>query len=88
FVNGKFCKNPALVTVEDFTGLIHFQYNIGKTKAVAFCWSRKPESGLITIANSVFGSNPPISDDVLAKAFQIDKKLVDYLQAEFSTDIN
>ncbi|KAF5203739.1 Germin-like protein, partial [Thalictrum thalictroides] len=69
-------------------GLIHFQYNIGKTKAVAFAGQGSQSPGLITIADSVFGSNPPISDDILAKAFQIDKKLVDYLQAKFSTDIN
>ncbi|KAK6805223.1 hypothetical protein RDI58_003008 [Solanum bulbocastanum] len=37
--------------------------------------------GVITIANAVFGSDPRISDDVLAKAFQIDKKVVDYLQS-------
>ncbi|MCD9639318.1 hypothetical protein HAX54_023748 [Datura stramonium] len=41
--------------------------------------------GVITIANAVFGSDPPINDDVLAKAFQIDKKVVDYLQSQFCT---
>uniref|UniRef100_A0A2N9GJ29 Germin-like protein n=1 Tax=Fagus sylvatica TaxID=28930 RepID=A0A2N9GJ29_FAGSY len=25
-------------------GLIHFQFNIGKTNALAFCWSQQPES--------------------------------------------
>ncbi|KAF9621460.1 hypothetical protein IFM89_021532 [Coptis chinensis] len=44
-----------------------------------------PARHTIPIAKSVFGSNPPISDDVLAKAFQIDKKTVDYLQAQFWT---
>ncbi|KAF9605316.1 hypothetical protein IFM89_015971 [Coptis chinensis] len=34
-----------------------------------------PEPGVITIANNIFGSNPPISDDVLAKAFQLDKNV-------------
>ncbi|KAF5177177.1 Germin-like protein [Thalictrum thalictroides] len=69
-------------------GLIHFQFNIGKTKAVAFAGLGSQNPGVITIANAVFGSNPPISDDVLAKAFQIDKKLVDYLQAQFWTKTN
>jgi hypothetical protein len=31
----------------------------------------------------VFGSDPPINPDVLAKAFQLDKKIVDYLQKAF-----
>ncbi|KAF9621453.1 hypothetical protein IFM89_021525 [Coptis chinensis] len=67
-------------------GLIHFQFNIGKTKAVAFAGLSSQNPGVIPIAKSVFGSNPPISDDVLAKAFQIDKKMVDYLQAQFWTN--
>ncbi|KAK3421166.1 hypothetical protein EUGRSUZ_G01866 [Eucalyptus grandis] len=35
--------------------------------------------GLITIANSVFGSKPPINVDVLTKAFQVDNKLINSL---------
>ncbi|CAN4110794.1 unnamed protein product [Withania somnifera] len=44
--------------------------------------------GVITIANAVFGSDPPINDDVLAKAFQVDKKIVNYLQSQFWWDNN
>ncbi|MQM19766.1 hypothetical protein Taro_052776 [Colocasia esculenta] len=44
--------------------------------------------GVITIANAVFGSKPPISDYVLAKAFQVDKKVIDYLQSQFWMDNN
>ncbi|KAK9098969.1 hypothetical protein Syun_026014 [Stephania yunnanensis] len=64
-------------------GLIHFQLNVGNTSAVAFAGLSGQNPGVITIANAVFGSNPPISDDVLAKAFQVDKKIVDYLQSQF-----
>jgi len=39
--------------------------------------------GAITIANAVFGSKPSISDDVLAKAFQVQKGTIDWLQAQF-----
>ncbi|XXG77455.1 hypothetical protein AAC387_Pa08g1602 [Persea americana] len=39
--------------------------------------------GIVTMANAVFGSNEPIFVDVLAKAFQVDKKVVDYLQTQF-----
>ncbi|PIA30208.1 hypothetical protein AQUCO_05700133v1 [Aquilegia coerulea] len=69
-------------------GLIHFQFNIGKYPAVAFAALSSQNPGVITIANAVFGSNPPISDDVLAKAFQVDKKFVDRLQAQFWMDTN
>ncbi|KAF8407502.1 hypothetical protein HHK36_006636 [Tetracentron sinense] len=64
-------------------GLIHFQFNTGHTNAVAIAGFGSQNPGVITIANAVFGSKPPISDDVLAKAFQVDKKVVDYLQAQF-----
>ncbi|XP_077242822.1 germin-like protein 8-2 [Tasmannia lanceolata] len=64
-------------------GLIHFQLNVGKTDAVAISAFNSQNRGIITIANAVFGSNPPISDDVLTKAFDLDKKVVDFLQAQF-----
>ncbi|XP_058100939.1 putative germin-like protein 2-1 [Magnolia sinica] len=65
-------------------GLIHFQFNIGDTNAIAIAGFGSQNPGTITIAKAVFGSNPPISDDVLAKAFQVDKKIVDYLQSQFA----
>ncbi|KAI6699879.1 hypothetical protein NL676_014203 [Syzygium grande] len=69
-------------------GLIHFQLNIGNTYALAFAGLSSQNPGVITIANAVFGAKPPISDDVLTKAFQVDKKVVDYLQAQFWYDNN
>ncbi|CAI9098626.1 OLC1v1035305C1 [Oldenlandia corymbosa var. corymbosa] len=64
-------------------GLIHFQRNIGYGNAVALASLSSQAPGVVPIAASVFGSNPPISDDVLAKAFQVDKKIVDQIQAKF-----
>ena len=69
-------------------GLIHFQLNIGKTNAVAIAGLSSQNPGVITIANAVFGSNPRISPEVLTKAFQVDKKVVDNLQKQFLTDNN
>ncbi|XP_073116968.1 putative germin-like protein 2-1 [Elaeis guineensis] len=69
-------------------GLIHFQFNYGKTNAVAIAGLSSQNPGVITIANAVFGAKPPISDYVLAKAFQLDKKTVDWLQAQFWMDNN
>ena len=67
-------------------GLIHFQANIGHTPAIAIAALSSQNPGVITIANSVFGSNPPISEKILAKAFQVDNKVIDYLQAQFWVD--
>ena len=64
-------------------GLIHFQFNLGKTNAVAFVVLSSQNPGVITIANAVFGSNPPINLDVLVKAFQLDKNVVKNLQSKF-----
>ncbi|CAO2164159.1 unnamed protein product [Urochloa humidicola] len=68
-------------------GLIHFQFNPSYDKpAVAIAALSSQNPGAITIANAVFGSKPPIADDVFAKAFQVDKKTVDWLQAQFWED--
>ncbi|KAM4082784.1 hypothetical protein ACB094_08G006900 [Castanea mollissima] len=64
-------------------GLIHFQFNIGETNALAFSGLSSQNPGLIPIANAIFGSTPPINPDVLIKAFQLDKSVVDYLQKQF-----
>ncbi|XVF42427.1 hypothetical protein PTKIN_Ptkin01aG0362000 [Pterospermum kingtungense] len=64
-------------------GLVHFQQNVGKTKAVAFSGLSSQSPGVIAIANAVFGSNPPINPDVLTRAFQLSKKVVKYLQSRF-----
>ncbi|KAG0533039.1 hypothetical protein BDA96_04G158000 [Sorghum bicolor] len=64
-------------------GLIHFQFNYGANCAVALAALSSQNPGVITVANAVFGSKPSISDDVLAKAFQVDKLTVDRIQAQF-----
>ena len=61
-------------------GLIHFQFNIGKTNIVAFASLSSQNLGLIIIANAVFESNPPINPNVLIKAFQLNKGVVEYLE--------
>ncbi|XP_057961458.1 germin-like protein subfamily 1 member 7 [Malania oleifera] len=61
-------------------GAIHFQLNLGKTNAVAKASFGSQDAGVTTVANAIFGSNPRINPDVLAKAFQLDKKEVKYLQ--------
>ena len=66
--------------------LIHFQFNPSHdAPAVAISGLSSQNPGVVTIADTIFGANPPISDEVLAKAFQLDKKTVDWLQAQFSS---
>ncbi|KAG6470275.1 hypothetical protein ZIOFF_071340 [Zingiber officinale] len=64
-------------------GLIHFQFNLGRTRALAMSFLSSQNPGVITIANTVFGSKPNISDDILSKAFQVDKKTIDWIQSQF-----
>ncbi|KAF5960818.1 hypothetical protein HYC85_002027 [Camellia sinensis] len=44
-------------------------------------WLRSQNHGVITVANAIY-------DDVLAKAFQVDKKVVDNLRAQFWWPVN
>jgi hypothetical protein len=64
-------------------GLVHFQQNVGNGNAISISALSSQNPGVIAIASAVFGSKPSISNDVLAKAFQLDKSVVDYLQAKF-----
>ena len=64
-------------------GLIQFQFNIGETIGLAFTGPSSQNPRVITIANVVFGSVPPINPDVLIKAFQLEKNVVEYLQIAF-----
>ncbi|KAK9048433.1 hypothetical protein SSX86_032605 [Deinandra increscens subsp. villosa] len=64
-------------------GLIHFQQNIGHGNAVAIAALSSQNPGVITIANAVFGSNPDIPGDILAKAFQVDINVVYQIQSKF-----
>ncbi|KAK1309272.1 Germin-like protein 8-2 [Acorus calamus] len=65
-------------------GLIHFQFNPDMHKdAVAISGLSSQNPGLNIIADQVFGSDPKIDRGLLAKAFQVDKGVIDYLQKQF-----
>ncbi|CAL1382770.1 unnamed protein product [Linum trigynum] len=63
-------------------GLIHFQYNIGKTPGLAFAALGSQNPGIMSIGNAMFGAQPPIMGEMLAKAFQLDEKVVAGLQSQ------
>nr|AFK48994.1 unknown [Lotus japonicus] len=60
-------------------GLIHFQLNVGSGNAVAIAGLSSQNPGVITIANALFKASPPISQEVLTKALQVDKSIIDNL---------
>ncbi|KAL8127801.1 hypothetical protein AgCh_014652 [Apium graveolens] len=64
-------------------GLIHFQQNIGEGNAVALSALNSQNPGVITIANAVFGPDPDIDADILARAFQLNRRTVLQLQQRF-----
>ena len=64
-------------------GLIHFQKNVGNGYAVAIAALSSQNPGVITIANAIFGSNPDIAGDILAKAFQVDINVIYQIQSKF-----
>ncbi|KAM0033920.1 hypothetical protein Hdeb2414_s0016g00491421 [Helianthus debilis subsp. tardiflorus] len=64
-------------------GLIHFQRNVGHGNAIAIVGLSSQNPGVITIANAVFGAKPDIPNDLLAKAFQVDVKVVNQIQSKF-----
>ncbi|WMV10669.1 hypothetical protein MTR67_004054 [Solanum verrucosum] len=65
-------------------GLIHFQYNMGNKKATYLSFFNSQNPGFVIIPNSIFASNPPISDDILAKGFQLNKTDIALLRKKFS----
>ncbi|KAF3614509.1 Germin-like protein 3-7 [Capsicum annuum] len=64
-------------------GLVHFQMNVGKEKAITITAFNSQLPGVATLANTLFGSNPPIPDDVLTKAFQVEASVIDGIKAKF-----
>ena len=65
-----------LININFSIGLIHFQFNVGHTNAVAFAGLRSQNLGVITIANAVFGSNPPINSDILPRPSKLTRRLL------------
>ncbi|CAH2079802.1 unnamed protein product [Thlaspi arvense] len=57
-------------------GLIHFQANVGRSPAVAFAALSSQNTGVVTIANTLFGSKPLIDSNVLARAIQLDLRVI------------
>ncbi|XP_074317902.1 germin-like protein [Silene latifolia] len=63
--------------------LIHFQLNIGGTHAVHNSAFGSQNPGRIGVADSIFGSNPDIPDDVLTTTFQVNERVIQAIRSQF-----
>ncbi|GMH21970.1 hypothetical protein Nepgr_023813 [Nepenthes gracilis] len=66
-------------------GLVHFERNIGKGKALIFAAFNGQMPGTVSIAPTLFGAKPPIPDAVLSKAFRVGTGVVDEIKSKFSS---
>ncbi|KAK6916958.1 Cupin 1 [Dillenia turbinata] len=62
-------------------GLIHFQKNNGEKPASVIAAFNSQLPGAQVVAVSLFASTPPVTDDVLTIAFQIDTQEVETIEA-------
>ncbi|WVZ77770.1 hypothetical protein U9M48_025595 [Paspalum notatum var. saurae] len=67
-------------------GLVHFEFNAGSRPAFGIAGLSSQNPGLVRVADSLFGANPAISDQVLAKAFRIDAATVQRIKQQFATN--
>lgn len=65
-------------------GLVHFQMNVGKEKAMAITAFNSHLPGAALLANTLFASKPPIPNGVLTKAFQVEASVIDGIKAKFA----
>lgn len=65
-------------------GLVHFQLNLCSEPALAIPFFTSQNPGVVTVADTVFGSNPRIPEEILEKAFQVEKEVIEKLMAQFN----
>uniref|UniRef100_A0ACD5X5U9 Uncharacterized protein n=1 Tax=Avena sativa TaxID=4498 RepID=A0ACD5X5U9_AVESA len=65
-------------------GLMHFQFNVGKTQASMVVSFNSQNPGIVFVPLTVFGSNPPIPTPVLTKALRVDAGVVELLKSKFA----
>ncbi|CAO2193147.1 unnamed protein product [Urochloa humidicola] len=65
-------------------GLVHFQKNAGDEPAAVISAFNSQLPGTQSIAMTLFGAEPDVPDEVLAKAFQIGGEEVDKIKAKFA----
>ncbi|KAK4729375.1 hypothetical protein R3W88_022363 [Solanum pinnatisectum] len=59
-------------------------YNVGHKNATLLASFNSQNPGVVMIPSTIFASDPPILDDVLAKGFRLNKKVINELRKKFS----
>nr|GMD59745.1 putative germin-like protein 2-1 [Ipomoea batatas] len=65
-------------------GLIHFGANIGSGNGSTYAVFNSQSPGFNFVLDQLFRSDPLILDDVLAKSFRVDEKVIKQIRAQFS----
>ncbi|KZV43693.1 Rhicadhesin receptor precursor [Dorcoceras hygrometricum] len=65
-------------------GLVHFQKNNGTVPAAVIAAFNSQLPGTQTIATTLFGASPPVPNNVLAQAFQINNSVVQEIKSKFA----
>uniref|UniRef100_R7WD45 Germin-like protein n=1 Tax=Aegilops tauschii TaxID=37682 RepID=R7WD45_AEGTA len=65
-------------------GLMHFQFNVGKTEASMVVSFTSQYPGIVFVPLTLFGSNPPIPTPVLTKALRVEAGVVKLLKSKFA----
>lgn len=64
-------------------GLVHFQQNVGEGKALAFTAFNSHFPGAVVLPITLFASTPPLPNEVLTKAFQVEDQVVNSIRSKF-----
>ncbi|KAI3959688.1 hypothetical protein MKW92_013392 [Papaver armeniacum] len=65
-------------------GLVHFVQNVGKSKAVVVAMFNSQSPGAAGLPFNLFGSTPAIPNDLLAKNFLVDEKVIANIKSKFA----
>lgn len=65
-------------------GLVHFQYNVGSSKATLLTAFNSQLPGVVVASRTLFASNPSIPVEILSKAFQVDEGVINTIKSKFA----
>ena len=66
-------------------GLVHFQKNVGKGKALAYTSFNSHLPGAVILATTLFGSQPSMPNEVLNQAFRVEDSVINTIKSKFSS---
>uniref|UniRef100_A0A5B6YLV0 Germin-like protein n=1 Tax=Davidia involucrata TaxID=16924 RepID=A0A5B6YLV0_DAVIN len=66
-------------------GLVHFQQNVGKGKALIFTAFNSHLPGAVVLPLTLFASTPSIPNDVLTKTFQVEDAVINGIKSKFGS---